>query len=461
MKMAKLKVIISFIGVIILLSFYAEAATLDSDNFDDNSFNTTKWTSTVSGAGSVTEQNQRLETVCPGNGDECYVNYDNTFPASNYSISINLTDVNGDGNQIILGNATLTSSASSYVSPLQKVNIFMRKNIGINVYIQNATDCYKISPTNNSYISMGCLFAGSTLGTDLQGPQFLVNITKNDTMMQIHFRNGSNGWASTPIYIFNISISLINQGTLSDYFAFGDPYTGNFGPSGYWDDWVLVNTTAAADTSPPLITQVNFTSEDGQVCGGATACGPTNDTTPTFKITTDENAYCRIDDANNNYTTMSGTRNCTSGMGSTSLTCTLGTDDALVLGGTDYVYIACQDLSGNENSTTITMNLTGGDLQTNATSAILEGITDAVLSSPITYTSQQVYVRYADGTQNLTRFDVVASSGSKRWFFNYILDSDVFTYFRQILPSIYVWENSTLIYNQVRSQVGAFVNATK
>ncbi|MBI2136197.1 hypothetical protein HYU06_03940 [Candidatus Woesearchaeota archaeon] len=214
------------------------------------------------------------------------------------------------------------------------------------------------------------------------------------------------------------------------------------------------------DTTAPLITLVNFTSEGGQDCTSST-CGPTDDTTPTFSITTNENANCRTDDASNNYTTMSGTRNCTSGMGSTSLTCTLGTDDALILGGTDYAYLACQDSTGNENTTTITMNLTGGDLPTNATSAILAGVTDAVLSNPVTYTSQQVYVRYADGTQNLTRFDVVASSGSKRWFFNYILDSDVFTYFRQILPSIYVWENSTLTYSQVRSQVGTLINATK
>ena len=219
-----------------------------------------------------------------------------------------------------------------------------------------------------------------------------------------------------------------------------------------FDNW------AGSVPAAPSITKVNFTTETGSQDCTSSICGPTDDTTPNFRIEIDQNAWCRISDTNESYATMGSPKDCID-MGSQNLGCIVKEVDALILGGIDQVYVACNNSNG-ETSVNITINLSGGYLPINATAAMLAGVNDA-LTSPTTYTSQQVYIRYADGTQNLTTMDVVASEGNQRWFLNYILDTDLFTNLIQIVPSLYVWENTTLTYDVIRSQVSNYITATE
>ncbi|MFH0831879.1 MAG: hypothetical protein V1886_03375 [archaeon] len=98
-------------------------------------------------------------------------------------------------------------------------------------------------------------------------------------------------------------------------------------------------------------------------------------------------------------------------------------------------------------------------------SAIQAGIASSTINtSSSNYTSQQVYMRNSAGTQQLGRFDVVASSGSQRWAFNYVTSNDAtssFTYMVNITPVLYVWEAGNLTTAQISEQVKAFIDGTK
>ena len=89
------------------------------------------------------------------------------------------------------------------------------------------------------------------------------------------------------------------------------------------------------DTTPPVMTAMNCTSCGDN--GDSVSPFTTTDTTPTFNVTTDENAKCRIADVTLNYGEMGEVyRNCTpeSSYG-TSHICTLHPDDELIwMGGT-------------------------------------------------------------------------------------------------------------------------------
>lgn len=63
---------------------------LIEDDFNDNSFDTTKWTDVSPSGGAVAEQNQRLELISPGGGnkDRPYVITNDQIVASNQSINI-------------------------------------------------------------------------------------------------------------------------------------------------------------------------------------------------------------------------------------------------------------------------------------------------------------------------------------------------------------------------------------
>ncbi|MFC1800566.1 hypothetical protein ACFLYT_00755 [Nanoarchaeota archaeon] len=217
--------------------------------------------------------------------------------------------------------------------------------------------------------------------------------------------------------------------------------------------------SSPAFSGNPTITQVNFTSEGNQDCTSST-CGPTDDTTPTFKITTDIPANCRISDTNDTFNTMGISRGCT-GTETTELTCTLTTQDSLILGGTDYVYVACNN---RETITEITMDLQenasiGDGLSKNATQAILAGIDASGLVTPTLYQDQQVYLRYSDNTQKLATVDMVAVQGNQRWLLNYLINETA-TDITSIGTIVNVWENISLTYNQIVDQVRNFIDST-
>lgn len=131
----------------------------------------------------------------------------------------------------------------------------------------------------------------------------------------------------------------------------------NLTTTGTWVDFVNITTLAASDTTPPAITLINLTSEGGlgQIIYSPTEDNRitnvkrTNDTTPTFRINTDETATCGIlDNQSQNYVQCTTT-------GSSSHTCTENTIQ--VIGTRDFMS-NCTDSTGNKNSTFFKVNIT-------------------------------------------------------------------------------------------------------
>ncbi|MFA5132998.1 MAG: LamG domain-containing protein [Candidatus Paceibacterota bacterium] len=89
----------------------------------------------------------------------------------------------------------------------------------------------------------------------------------------------------------------------------------------------------------------------------------TIDTTPTVTFNTIQNAYCRINKEDQNWTTMGTSRNCST-TGTNSHVCTLAAGDALV-SSSDKLFIACIDGTLNvetESSTSGLLNITLGSI---------------------------------------------------------------------------------------------------
>ena len=93
--------------------------------------------------------------------------------------------------------------------------------------------------------------------------------------------------------------------------------------------------------------------------------------------------------------------------------------------------------------------------------AIESGIQDSLTSGYTIYTDQWIYVRLANGSQKMDRFDTVAVYGSQRWAFNYLTGTDAYANLFNVTPIFYVWEDQSLYIPQIKSQVSAFINGTK
>ena len=231
---------------------------------------------------------------------------------------------------------------------------------------------------------------------------------------------------------------------------------------------LIFNVTSdllAPDTTPPSITSINCTScVDDSTPDQAPY--ETADTTPTFDITTNENAWCRIADEDWNYTTMGSSRDCTSGDGTEQHTCTLNAFDELKFTPIDYAYIGCKNNAGKENtaSTSGILNMTITNIGTNSSIAIERGITTSSASSAAIYTNQQVYVRDLSNNQALGTFDKVAVYGGQRWAFNYIdlsvNESSVGTFYN-LTPIFYFLEMVNLTSQNIINQVATLINTTK
>src|SRR3990167_1160032 len=127
----------------------------------------------------------------------------------------------------------------------------------------------------------------------------------------------------------------------------------------------LQNTSIAgiADTTPPGITLINLTSEGGlgQVVYNLSddhrqngTIMRTNDTTPTFFVTTNESGTCAVIDNNNdlNWTLIyAGNTNNDVGAPALAHTLTLNTSNATARFGLHNFSIGCKDDAGNENQT--------------------------------------------------------------------------------------------------------------
>lgn len=243
------------------------------------------------------------------------------------------------------------------------------------------------------------------------------------------------------------------------------PNNGSF-PGGF-----NVTVSLGVDTTPPGITLLNLTSGGGagqlvnltdtQCQNPGCTVPSTSDTTPTFEVVTDENAYCRIGVSNANYTNLGSGRNCTGG-GTTSLTCTVTDQDELVYEDS-FVYLGCADDVGNENlsSTSGAVKLIITGLEAAGDTSVGLGVQNALLSGYTNYTSQQVYARHFNGDQDVGTFDWVAKKGSKAWAFNYVTKGEQHVGMFNITPTLYVFEMNNITSANITKYVELVINATK
>lgn len=259
------------------------------------------------------------------------------------------------------------------------------------------------------------------------------------------------------------------------------PYSGNEeGYEGYIDEvmiWgrnltdaeILDLYTSTKDcgyvsgtgTNPPSINSVNCTSCNFPA-GDSIAPYTTTDTTPSFTFKTDINANCRIGGENQNYTIMGGSRNCTSGDGTKTHTCTLTAQDVLSTQ-PDYVFIGCaNNFNGAENVTSTSSPLEI-DLQQSSNedkTEIENGIKDSAIWPGATiYTDQQIYLRDLNNNQLLVTVDKVAVYGNQRWIINH--DASTALGLFNITPVVYTFDMVNINLIEIESKVSAFINATK
>ena len=92
--------------------------------------------------------------------------------------------------------------------------------------------------------------------------------------------------------------------------------------------------------------------------------------------------------------------------------------------------------------------------------AIEEAINNTIPSADV-YTDQQIYLRYLNSNQSKGEFDKVAILNYQTWAFNYITSGENYTNIQSMGNTVNVWENSSLSYNEIVSQVEEFINSTK
>lgn len=234
-------------------------------------------------------------------------------------------------------------------------------------------------------------------------------------------------------------------------------------------DYVELYNDSISDSSPPTIDFYNMTSSGGCTVWNTNKSSPctTGTVTPAVSITTDENANCRIGVSDINYTAMEAARDCTSGGGTTAHNCTIISSDALTLA-ESYIYLSCRDTAGNENKTS-----TSGALRLNITNLeeadgdrfIELGINDSVIGGIASiHSEKRIYTRTSNNTQALGKFDKIATYGNQIWAINYITTNDStsnFTYMVNMTPVFYVYEVSNISLTDLRTNVKAFINATR
>ena len=62
--------------------------------------------------------------------------------------------------------------------------------------------------------------------------------------------------------------------------------------------------------------------------------------------------------------------------------------------------------------------------------------------------------------QMLGSFDKVANKASQYWAFNYITLGEDYTNMKNLTPSLYVWEQANMTYDQIRDSVSLYINDT-
>jgi hypothetical protein len=92
---------------------------------------------------------------------------------------------------------------------------------------------------------------------------------------------------------------------------------------------------------------------------------------------------------------------------------------------------------------------------------IIENTTLTALPNATIDTDVIVYVVSQNGSQYLSTVDKFASSGNKRWGFNYLTGSDISQNLHAISSALYFWQNQSLTTQQIGQQVSSYINSTK
>ena len=101
-----------------------------------------------------------------------------------------------------------------------------------------------------------------------------------------------------------------------------------------------------------------------------------------------------------------------------------------------------------------------GDNESFARQAIEEGIDNSVLTDPEINTDQQIYIRYVNNTHALGGFDKFTTENNQTWVFNYVTSGESYTNIGSLSNIVNVWENSSLAYETIVTQVETFIDST-
>ncbi len=219
--------------------------------------------------------------------------------------------------------------------------------------------------------------------------------------------------------------------------------------------------TSGGDSTPPALLNVNCTSCNIPY-GDTTEPFETEDTTPTFRLDTDEPASCRIHSSDIDYDTMGASRDCEGG-GTEGHTCTLKVPDRFTTVGQNNIYISCIDGSSNENKTGLLMEIKGAT-ETHGDDAIELGIDTSEIAGMVEkYASKQVSARNLADNQFSGIFDwVVAVQGSAlRYAFNYVSEGESpITGLFNLTPVLYVLQLQNQTNETITDEVGKLINST-
>ena len=91
--------------------------------------------------------------------------------------------------------------------------------------------------------------------------------------------------------------------------------------------------------------------------------------------------------------------------------------------------------------------------------AIEQGILNSLPNATI-HDEQQVYIRLANGTQQVGRFDKFVMYNNQRWAFNYVTGNEGYVGMGNVSNSFFVLELEDLFADDIVEQVGAFINGS-
>ncbi|GEM_PF-3142303 len=125
---------------------------------------------------------------------------------------------------------------------------------------------------------------------------------------------------------------------------------------------------------------------------------------------------------------------------------------------TSSVSVGAKDNSIPENRPKIT--IVYGANQTNSDSAIEKGINNSLPGNPVK-SAQQVYLVNENGNHYLGTFNKATILYNQTWVFYYTNNPATLLNIPSLFSVLNVWENQTLSYEEIVSQVESFINNTK